>query len=179
MWTQPYEVHLCPSLFKLQFILVQTIRRICDLPGINPRNHWDSCFKWLRSWSLTRWNYWNDNDWLVAVHVERDNSADWRSCSGCHRRNLRLFWLSAMSGKYQFWTSQSMGKQDQMFLGKLSFFWRFGSVWTSALKKEGSSSCRCTMTLIGEDEETKENVLRMLTELLSMVEDSLEDICHF
>ena len=35
------------------------------------------------------------------------------------------------------------------------------------------------MTLIGENEETKKIVLRMLTELLSMLEDSREDIGRF
>ena len=37
------------------------------------------------------------------------------------KKNLRLFWLSAMSGRYQYWTSQSMGKQDWMFLGNTFF----------------------------------------------------------
>ena len=45
--------------------------------------------------------------------------------------------------------------------------------------QEGSSSCRCTMTLIGENEETKKIVLRMLSELLCMLEDSREDIGRF
>ena len=45
MWMQPFGVCLCQSLFKLG---------ICDPSGINPRNHWNSCFKWLRSWSLTK-----------------------------------------------------------------------------------------------------------------------------
>ena len=57
-------------------------------------------------------DYWTDNDWLAAACVERDNSADWESCSVCNCQNLRLFRLSAMSGRYQYWTSQSMGKQD-------------------------------------------------------------------
>ena len=34
------------------------------------------------------------------------------------------------------------------------------------------------MTLVGENEETEKIVLRMLTELLSMLEDSREDIGH-
>ena len=45
--------------------------------------------------------------------------------------------------------------------------------------KEGSSSCQCTMTLVGENEETKKFVLRMLSELLSMLEDSREDTGRF
>ena len=43
-------------------------------------------------------------------------------------------------------------------------------------RKEGSSSCQCTMTLIGQNEEIKKHVLRMLSELLSMLEDSRKDI---
>ena len=53
IWTQLYGVYSCPSLFGLQVILVQTTRRICVLPRISPRNHWDRCFQWLGSWSLT------------------------------------------------------------------------------------------------------------------------------
>ena len=45
--------------------------------------------------------------------------------------------------------------------------------------KEGSSSCQCATTMHGESEETQKIVLRMLTELLSMVEDSREDIGRF
>ena len=41
--------------------------------------------------------------------------------------------------------------------------------------KEGSSSCQCTMTLIGENEETYEVALRMLSELLRVLEDLRED----
>ena len=54
MWTQLYGVYLCLSLFRLQFILVKTTQKICDLPRINPRNLWDTYFKWPRGWSLTR-----------------------------------------------------------------------------------------------------------------------------
>ena len=42
--------------------------------------------------------------------------------------------------------------------------------------KEGASSCQCTMTLIGQDEELKKIVLRILSELLSRLEDSRKDI---
>ena len=57
-------------------------------------------------------NYWIGNDWLAAACVERDDSAHWQSCSVCYCQNLRLFWLSAMSWRYQYWTSQCVGKQD-------------------------------------------------------------------
>ena len=42
--------------------------------------------------------------------------------------------------------------------------------------KEGSSSCQCTMTLIGENEGTRIIVLRMLSEVLSVLEDSRKDV---
>ena len=42
--------------------------------------------------------------------------------------------------------------------------------------KAGSSSCQCTLTLYGENEETKKNVLRILFKLQSMLEDSRRDI---
>ena len=44
---------------------------------------------------------------------------------------------------------------------------------------KGSSSCQCTMTLIGENEGTKNIVLRLLSESLSMHEDSRKDIGRF
>ena len=71
-------------------------------------------------------NYWTDHDWSAAACVERDNSIDWQSCSVCHCQNLRLFCFSAVSGRYQWWTSQSMEKQDQLVLGN-TLSQRFGS----------------------------------------------------
>ena len=35
------------------------------------------------------------------------------------------------------------------------------------------------MTLIGENEEIKKNILRVLSKLLSLLEDSREDMGHF
>ena len=45
--------------------------------------------------------------------------------------------------------------------------------------KEGSSSCQCTLTLYGENEETKQIVLRILFRLESMLEDSRRDVGGF
>ena len=45
--------------------------------------------------------------------------------------------------------------------------------------KEGLSSCQCTMTLIGQNEEIKKFLFGMLSKLLSMLEDSREDIGRF
>ena len=54
MWTQRSRVHSCLSLFKLQFILGNITRKICDRPRTNPWNLWDSYFKWVRGWSRIR-----------------------------------------------------------------------------------------------------------------------------
>ena len=45
--------------------------------------------------------------------------------------------------------------------------------------KEGSSLCQCTMTLIGQNKEIKQIVSRVLSELLSMLDDLRKDIGHF
>ena len=63
----------------------------------------------------------------------------------------------------------------------LEFSTRFIRWWLNqsvnqSNSKEWSSSCQCTMTWIGENDETKNIVLRMLTELLSVLEDSREDV---
>ena len=100
MWTQLFGVYSCPSLFKLQFILGQTENFV--LPGKSVQeiiqtvvssdseaHHWPN------------WNYWYYYDWLAAAQVERDDSANWQGCSACNRKNPRLFWLSAVSGRDQ------------------------------------------------------------------------------
>ena len=71
---------LCLTLFKLQNILAQTFRRIWDLPRINPRNHSNSCFKWLRSWSLTK---------LKSLELQR-------SIGGSLCGERRLCWLTEL-----------------------------------------------------------------------------------
>ena len=45
--------------------------------------------------------------------------------------------------------------------------------------KEGSSSCQCTTTLHGENEETQKNVRRILLQLRIMLADSCSDVGHF
>ena len=51
MSTKLYGVYLCPSLFKLQFILDKIIPKTCDLSGINLWSLWRNCFGQLKSWS--------------------------------------------------------------------------------------------------------------------------------
>ena len=54
MWTQLYGVYLCLSVFKLQFILGKTLRKIGYLPRINPWSLWDNYFKRLGGRSSIR-----------------------------------------------------------------------------------------------------------------------------
>ena len=44
---------------------------------------------------------------------------------------------------------------------------------------EGSSSCQCTMTLYGENEEIEKTVLPILSMLQHTLERSRKDVCHF
>ena len=46
-------------------------------------------------------------------------------------------------------------------------------------QREGSSSCRCIMTLRGVNEGTEEIVLRILSKSQSMLEKSRKDVGHF
>ena len=65
--------------------------------------------------------------WQQPMWRERDDSADWQGCSVWNCQNLRLFLVSAVFGRYQYWTSQSLWKQDQMVLGN-TLSQRLGSV---------------------------------------------------
>ena len=54
MWTQQFEVYLCLSHFKLQFILDEIIRRFFDPSRNNLRSLWNNYSRQLRSWSKSR-----------------------------------------------------------------------------------------------------------------------------
>ena len=45
--------------------------------------------------------------------------------------------------------------------------------------KEGSSSCPCRTILYGENEETKKIVLRILSKLQNMLENSRKEVGRF
>ena len=137
----------------------------------------------------------------------RDDSVNWQSCSICNCQNLRLFWLSAMSGRYPWRTSQKHGKaasngswkhvMSKIRIGSTQNKWsssghisqdsphwefstRFKRWWLTysvnqSNSKEVSSSCHSTLTLICESEETKKILFRVVSELLSMLEDSRKD----
>ena len=59
-----------------------------------------------------------------------------------------------------------------------NFRWDSKDVNQSKSKKR-SSSCRCTMTLYGENEETKNIVLRVLSKLQNRLENSQKDVGRF
>ena len=52
-------------------------------------------------------NYWTGHAWLTAAYVQRDYSVNWQSCSICNCQNLRLFWLSAISGTNRLKTGKA------------------------------------------------------------------------
>ena len=101
-----------PKLLGKSGIYQVSTREVCEtlVSSDLENDHWPN------------WNYWNYNDWKAAAYVERNDPADRQSCSVCNCKNLRLFWLSAKSGRYQYWTSHSMGQQDQMVFWKHVFF---------------------------------------------------------
>ena len=80
------------------------------------------------------WNYWYHYDWLAAAHVERDDFADWQSCSICNCHNLRLFRLSAV------W---EVAVTNQWKSGKawLNGFWRraISTIWIESTGNRWSS----------------------------------------
>ena len=132
MWTQAYGVYFSlhsfscssswPKLFGKSGIYQELTREVCEPVASSDleNDHWPN------------WNYWNHNDWLAAALVERDDPADRQSCSVCNFKNLRLFWLRAKSGRYQIWTSHSMGQQDLMFFWKHVFsFSRKNWIWST------------------------------------------------
>ena len=192
---QMKNLYFCLSLFKPQFILEQTIRRICDLPGINPRNHWDSYFKWLIGCSSScgeRRLCWLTE--LFTLQLPKPTSF----LTQCHVWEVSVLNQSkhGKAGTIGFW-KRYFKDLDRIDGEPMEFEWkpshdslhcrfstRFKSWWLNqsvnlSNSQEGSSSCQCAMTLMGENKETKEIVLRMLSELPSMLEDSREDIGRF
>ena len=186
----------------------------CDLPRMDHRNLWDSYFKWLRGRSRIRPK---SQDWqrliVSSLCGERERETILltdRAVQLATARNLRLFWLSAMSGRYQCWTSQCMGRQDQMIFGN-TLSQRFGSDRRGAdgvrvenftgfttlgildeiqkMTTESKSEAEhfkgriIFMSMHNDIDWTKRGikkfVLRMLSEVLSILEDSRKDIGRF
>ena len=210
--TQLFGVYFYLSFFKLQFILVKITQKKCDLPGINPRNLWDSYFKWLRGWSLTRLKLLvlqrligsslcgeRETTLLTDRAVQFATAKIYVFCdSVLSLRGISTEPVKAWERKSKWFLETHYLKDPDRIDGEqMEFEWtfhqdslhwefstRFKRWWLNqsvnqSHVKEGSSSCQCTMTLTGENEGTEKIVLRMLTELLSTLEDSREDIGQF
>ena len=157
------------------------------------------------------------NDWGVWSRI-RQKLPDWPRLTGSQpmwrettlltdravqfatAQNLRLFWLGAVSGRYQWRTSRSLEKTasdrffetrylkdaDRINVEPMEFEWTCSQDsphWellyeiqkmmnqsvNQSNSKERSSSCQCTMILMGENEDIEKIVLRMLSKLLSML----------
>ena len=134
MCTQRYVVYLCQSLFKLQFILGKKKENLRSTKD----QRWKSLKQLLQVTErlITDQTELTDHDWLTAAYVDTDYPADSQSCSICNCKNLRFFCLSAMSGRYQFWTCPSIGKQD------LTVFWKYviSKIWIEPTGSQWSSS---------------------------------------
>ena len=130
------------------------------------------------------WNYWYYYDWLAAAHVEWDDPAEWQGCSVCNRKKPCVFSdpvlrvggtrpepENALVSEIKWFTeSRYLKDLDRIDREQIEFecekfpqnllhcrsSTRFKRcwVWTWALPREGSSSCQCGMTFIGENEET-------------------------
>ena len=163
MWTQLYGVYFCLALFKLQFSLVKITQKVCDLPTINPRNLWDSCIKWPRSWSLTRLQPQKPTSFLAQCHVWEvsvlNQSKAWESKIKWCLESRSFGDLDRIDGEpMEFEWKNHQDSPHWEFSTRFKRWWLNQSVNLSN-SKEGSSSCQRTMTLIGENEETEKIVL--------------------
>ena len=114
--------------------------------------------------------------WEVSV---TNHSKPWKA-------GLNDFWKHVIS-KISIGSTGSRWSSSGNF-PRISLHWEFSTKfkrWSldhsvnQSNWKEGSSSCQCTMTLFEQDEEVKQIVLRILSGLLSMLEDSRKDIGRF
>ena len=79
------------------------------------------------------------------------------------------------------WSSSGKISQDSLHWEFSTIFerWWLNQSLNQSNSKEGSSSCQCTMTLVGQNEEKKKIELRKLSELPSITEDSRKDVGRF
>ena len=98
--------------------------------------------------------------------------------NGFWKHVISKIWLGSTASR---WSSSGIIFQESLHWELSTRFkrrWLNQSV-NQSNSKEGSSSCHCTMTLIGQNEEMKNIVLPTLSELLSTLEDSRKDIALF
>ena len=104
------------------------------------------CCTWSkssRSWEKT----WSQSD--------RQDEAPWCEHSDTAKTYVFSVWPSAMSGRYQWWTRQSLGNN-----------WK---IWAWALPRKDHLHVKAQWTWLGENGEIMKLVLRMQSELLSML----------
>ena len=94
----------------------------------------------------------------------------WESKINCFWKHvISNIWIESSGSR---WSSSGKYSEDSL---QWEFSSRFKRWWMNqrvnqSNSREGSSSCQCTMTLIGKNEETKECAFRMLSELLNILE---------
>ena len=96
--------------------------------------------------------------WFLETTLSQRFASDRRGADGVRVENFHRIHYIVNSREIQKMMTESKREPEQF---------------------KGSSSCQCTMTLIGEKEGTKNIVLRLLSESLSMHEDSRKDIGRF
>ena len=185
-------------LFKQHFILVRTLIRIYDLlleffEEVIQRNR--------KIDQEPDRDHWCINDWLRRVHKERDKLAVWQSLSDHECQGLRLRRLGALPGVekkprrslegkisgisrriiWNIWIASMVNQWSSS--GKYALSKRFKNLWlfysaNLSSSKARSSSCQCTTTQYGENEETKKIVRRILIQLRIMLADFIAVIGH-
>ena len=135
---------------------------------------WQSCFSLQlpRPTSLLTQCY----VWEVSVLNQSKHGKARLNCIWKHV--ISKIWIESTGNT---WNSSGQISQDSLqweFSTRFKRWWLNQSV-NQSNSKERSCSCQCTMTPIGENEETEKIVLRMLWELPSVLEDSRKGTGHF
>ena len=187
MWTQLYGVYLCLSLFKLQCILVKSSQKFYDLPRINPRNLWHSYFKWMRGGSRIRQKLLGNCQKLTSFLTQcRVWEASVLNQSKHEKERLKGFWQHVVLKDVDRIDGEPMELEWNMFQGftTLRILDEIQKVTTEAKCEPEHFKGRIIFMSMyndfdGRNDETKKIELRMLSELLSMLEDSRKDIGPF
>ena len=125
--TQLNGVYSCLSHFKLQFILDEILRWICDPSRINLRSLWNNYTGQLKSWSKIRLRS-QDCRRLIGTSLCGDNHLYCVTELFIFSKiqNLRLCWVGAVSRRHQYCISPSLARQNLMVFGDTPTQ-RFGS----------------------------------------------------
>ena len=185
MWIPLYGGYSWTSHFKLQFIFVETTRRIDDWPRINSWSLWNSYSKWLKSWPRIRkkstilHGYRRVHCVTTLLRLRKPKLMSsptpcsvWEAWATNQPKLVRTklnsvwkiaiskIWIEAMESR---WYSSGKYPQDSLHWAsskRFKFLWQNCSVNMSS-SKTGSYSCQCTMTLYGDLQETQRNVRKI------------------